>query len=78
MNQHFQRRARPTDVQRQPQQREEQRQQRDAKTGELTLDQHAGAVARGIIQHVDNVPDTTPIWRALKEAYLAGYDEASR
>jgi hypothetical protein len=74
MNQHFQRRARPADGPRQ----QEQRQNRDANAGELTLDQHAGQIARGIIQHADNVPDTTPIWRALKQAFLAGYDEASR
>ncbi len=46
-------------------------------TGELTLEQHAGAVARAIIK-TDGVEDTTLIWRALKRAYLAGYEDAQR
>lgn len=44
---------------------------------ELTLEQHAGAVARGIIKHA-GLEDTTQTWKALKRAYLTGYDEASR
>jgi len=81
MNQHFQpRRARPAYGQRQ--QRQEQRPDQDNQgqqgdEQELTLDQHAGAVARGIIK-ATGVEDSTEIWRALKRAYLTGYDEASR
>lgn len=44
---------------------------------EMTLDQHAGAVARGIIKQ-SGVEDTTEHWRAVKRAYLAGYGDAQR
>lgn len=40
-----------------------------------TLDQHAGAVARGLIKST-GVDDTAQIWRALKRAYLVGYADA--
>lgn len=39
---------------------------------EKGLDQHAGAVARGILKQ-SGLEDSTPIWRALKRAYLSGY-----
>ena len=41
------------------------------------LDQHAGAVARQIIRS-SNVDDTTDNWRALKRAFIAGYQFAER
>lgn len=44
---------------------------------EQTLEQHAGAIARGIIKHA-GLEDSTQTWKALKRAYLTGYDEASR
>ena len=44
---------------------------------EPTLDQYAGAVARDLIKQAD-VEDSTPIWKALKRAYLAGYADAQR
>lgn len=75
MNQQFQRRARPTYGQRQHRRPEPEQEQRDDQ--ELTLDQHAGAVARGIIK-ATGLEDSTQIWRAVKRAYLTGYDEASR
>ena len=45
--------------------------------GELTLEQHAGAVARAIIK-TNELEDTTVIWRALKRAYLTGFEDAQR
>jgi hypothetical protein len=44
---------------------------------ELSLDQIAGIVARRIIKE-SSVDDTTANWRALKRAYLAGYEDAQR
>ncbi len=44
---------------------------------QVTLEQHAGTVARGIIKHA-GLEDTTETWKALKRAYLTGYDEATR
>jgi hypothetical protein len=40
-----------------------------------TLDQYAGGVARQIIR-ATGVEDSTQIWRALKRAYLAGFEDA--
>lgn len=74
MNQHFQRRTRPTYAERQGRHEEPRKQDQQVDS----LDQLAGQTARGIIKNATNVPDTTPIWRALKDAFLAGYDEASR
>lgn len=75
MNQHFQqRRPRPQGHGRMKEQREEDYAGND---DQPTLDQHAGVVARAMIKQT-GVEDTTQIWRALKRAYLAGYDEASR
>lgn len=81
MNQHFQRRARPAygNNNAQRQQRRDQRpadEQQDDKAG-MTLDQYAGAVARELIKEA-GLEDSTPVWRAIKRAYLTGYDEASR
>lgn len=45
--------------------------------GEMTLEQHAGAIARAIIKH-SGIEDTTPIWRALKQAYLVGYQHGQQ
>ncbi len=42
-----------------------------------SLDQVAGAVARSIIKE-SGIDDTTEHWRALKRAYLAGYEDARR
>ena len=44
---------------------------------QLSLDQHAGAAARQIIRS-SNVDDTTEHWRALKRAFIAGYELAER
>ncbi len=43
----------------------------------LSLEQHAGHVARQIIRS-SNVDDTTEHWRALKRAFLAGHEFARR
>jgi hypothetical protein len=66
--------------QQRPQQSAARNQQRRNQTngnGELTLEQHAGAVARQLIQQT-GIEDSTPIWKALKRAYLAGYEDAQR
>lgn len=42
-----------------------------------SLDQVAGAAARGIIKE-SGIEDTTEHWRALKRAYLAGCEDARR
>lgn len=42
---------------------------------QLSLDQIAGGEARRIIKET-HVEDTTEHWRALKRAYLAGYEDA--
>jgi hypothetical protein len=42
-----------------------------------SLDQMAGVAARQII-HTTRLDDTTGHWRALKRAYLAGYEDARR
>lgn len=57
--------------------KEQRREDYQGDESEQTLEQHAGAVARGIIKHA-GLEDTTQTWRALKRAYLTGYDEASR
>ena len=44
---------------------------------ELSLDQVAGGEARRIIRETD-LEDTTANWRAVKRAYLAGYEDAQR
>ena len=44
---------------------------------ESTLDQDAGAIARGLIKQM-GVEDTTANWQAIKRAYLIGYADASR
>ncbi len=75
MNQHFQpRRGQPEGHGRMKEQRDEDY---AGDNGQPTLDQHAGAVARGIIKQT-GVEDTTQIWRAVKRAYLTGYGDASR
>ena len=40
-----------------------------------SLDQRAGAVARRIIKE-SSIEDKTEHWRAIKRAYLAGYEDA--
>lgn len=70
MNQQFQRRARPAHA-------AQQQHRQEHGDEDMTLDQYAGAVARQLIKQT-GVEDSTQIWRALKRAYLTGYDEASR
>ena len=42
-----------------------------------TLDQVAGQAARRII-HETSMDDTTEHWRAVKRAYIRGYEDAQR
>lgn len=75
-----QQRYQRTEAQRQREQRGHGRRGDNAPrptNGEPTLDQHAGAVARAIIKE-SGIEDTTPHWRAVKNAYLAGYEDARR
>ena len=61
--------------QRRSQKEEARPQDYEGNEGEMTLDQHAGAVARGLIRQ-SGIEDNTQVWRALKRAYLAGYEDA--
>lgn len=75
--QRFQARARGYGARPQGRMKEQRAEDYQGDESEMTLEQHAGAVARGIIKHA-GLEDSTQTWKALKRAYLTGYDEASR
>ena len=66
---------RPNMSPRRSQKEEARPQDYEGNENEPTLDQHAGTVARGLIRQT-GIEDTTQNWRALKRAYLAGYEDA--